>query len=64
MEYVYLLITGGEWEDVMILLSKEDAIKESINQPNSRVEIFSNSTKLGYTPTHNYYKNGKLVKKS
>jgi len=64
MDYVYVLLYGSEWEDIIILLSKEDAIHESINQPNSRVEIFSKNTKLGYTPTYNYYKNGEIVYKN
>jgi len=62
MDFVYVLVyDGSELEDIIILLSKEDAINESINQPNSRVEIFSKNTKLGYTPTYNYYKNGELI---
>ena len=64
MDFVYVLVYGSEWEDITILLSKEDAINESINQPNSRVEIFSKNTELGYTPTYNYYKNGELIQKS
>jgi hypothetical protein len=61
MDFVYALIYGNEWEDIIILLSKEDAIKESINYPNARVEIFSKNNKVGYTPTYNYYKNGELI---
>jgi hypothetical protein len=64
MDYVYVLLYGSEWEDIIILLSKEDAIHESINQPNSRVEIFRKNAKLGYTPTYNYYKNGEIVYKN
>jgi hypothetical protein len=61
MDFIYLLLCGSEWEDIIVLLSKEDAINESINYPNARVEIFSKNNKLGYTPTYNYYKNGELV---
>ena len=61
MDFVYVLLYGSEWEDIIILLSKEDAINESINHPNARVEIFSKNNNLGYTPTYNYYKNGKLI---
>ena len=61
MDFVYVLLYGSDWEDIVILLSKEDAINESINQPNSRVEIFSRNNKSGYTPTYNYYKNGELM---
>jgi hypothetical protein len=62
MEYVYVLINGSDWEDMMILLSNEDAINKSINYPNARVEIFSKNDKSGYTPTYNYYKNGEVIK--
>jgi len=61
MDFIYLLLCGSEWEDMIILLSKEDAINGSINYPNSRVEIFSKNNKFGYTPTYNYYKNGELI---
>ena len=64
MEFVYVLLVGSEWEDMIILLSEEDAINGSIKYPDARVEIFSKNNNLGYTPTYNYYNNGKLVKNS
>ena len=64
MDFVYLLLHGSEWEDTVILLSKEDAMNESIKYPNARVEIFSRNNNSGYTPTYNYYKNGELVQNS
>ena len=64
MDFVYVLHNGSEWEDIVILLSKEDAVNESITYPNARVEIFSKNNKLRFTPTYNYYKNGILVKNS
>lgn len=64
MDFVYVLLNGGEWEDMIILLSTEDAINESIKRPNVRVEIFSKNKNLGYTPTYNYYKNGELIQNS
>ena len=64
MDFVYVLLYGNEWEDIVILLSNEDAITESIKYPNARVEIFSKNTKSGYKPTYNYYKNGELIQKS
>jgi hypothetical protein len=64
MDFVFVLLCGSEWEDITILLSEEDAINESKNYPNDRVEIFSKNNELGYTPTYNYYKNGILVKQS
>jgi hypothetical protein len=68
-EYVYVFIYGMDWEDTVIILSKEDAIETSKKYPNSRVEIFSKSKNIdkglintsGYTATYNYYKNGELV---
>jgi hypothetical protein len=41
MDFIYVFIYGSEWEDIIIFLSKEDAIKKSLNHPNCRVEIFS-----------------------
>jgi hypothetical protein len=64
MDFVYVLLFGSEREDVIILLSKEDAINESIKHPNARVEIFSKDNTIGYTPTYNYYKNGELIQNS
>ena len=61
MDFVFVLVCGNEWEDITILLSEEDAINESKNYPNNRVEIFSKNNKFGVTPTYNYYKNGILV---
>ncbi len=61
MDFVFVLLCGNEWEDITILLSEEDAINESINNPNARVEIFSKNSGSGYKPTYNYYKNGELI---
>jgi hypothetical protein len=60
MDFVYVLIYGNDWEDMIILLSQEDAINESKTNPNARVEIFSKNTTSGYRPTYNYYQNGEL----
>jgi len=64
MEYIYVLLYGSEWEDLIIFLSKEDAIKESLNYPNSTVQVFSKNDKSGYTPTYNYYENGEFIQNS
>ena len=64
MENIYVLLYGSEWEDLIIFLSKEDAIKESLNYPNSTVQIFSKNDKSGYTPTYNYYENGEFIQNS
>jgi hypothetical protein len=64
MDFVYLFVLGSEWEDVIVFLSKEEAIQESIKFPNNRVEIFSKTNTSGYRPTYNYYQNGELIAKS
>ena len=61
MEFVYVFLYGSEWEDVVIFLTKEEAISQSIKHPKYRVEIFSKTDKPGYTPTYTYYKNGELI---
>ena len=58
MEFIYVLVYGEEWEDIVIFLSLDDALKESANHQNNRIEIFSKTKNSGYTPTYNYYKNG------
>ena len=60
MDLVYLLVRNdGEWEDNIIILSKENAINTSIKYKNDRIEIFSkNMEGTGYIPTYKYYKNG------
>jgi len=62
MDFVYVFVVdGAEWEDLIIFLSKEEAIAKSIECPKIRIEIFAKSTK-GYIPTYNYYLNGKFVR--
>lgn len=62
MNFVYVFLEiNNSWEDLIIFLSKEDAISQSIKYPNARVEIFSINEEKGYTPTYKFYKNGKLV---
>ena len=65
MDFIYLLVNdGAEWEDIIIFLSKEDGINESLKNPKSRVEVFSKTDKSGYSPTYNYYKNGVYIQNS
>jgi len=59
MKYVYLLVNGSDWEDMIIFLTPDEAINASIEYPNSRVEIFS-KTDIGYKPTYNFYRNGRV----
>jgi hypothetical protein len=64
MDFVYVYFYGCEWEDTIIFLLEEDAIKESINNPTHRIEVFSKTNNaIGYTPTYNYYMNGILITK-
>lgn len=62
MEFIYLLLNSSEWEDIIIFLSKKDAIEQSKKNPYNRVEIFSKNKTIGYTPTYNYYKNGEYIR--
>jgi hypothetical protein len=62
MDVIYVLcVNGAEWEDIVVYLSKEEALEKSKKWPNTRMEIFSKSEKGGYRPTYNYYLNGILV---
>jgi hypothetical protein len=62
MESVYLLVVNGaEWEDIIVYLSKEEAIEKSKQWPNTRMEIFTKSEKGGYRPSYNFYLNGNLI---
>jgi hypothetical protein len=63
MDLVYVFLDINNWEDIIIFLSKEDAINESKKYPNARVEIFkiNINDEVGYTPTYNFYKNGELI---
>ena len=61
MDFLYLLLNDGEWEDTIVYLTEEDAIAASIIFPTLRVEIFIKTGKSGYTPSYNYYKNGKKI---
>ena len=53
------MINGSNWENMIIFLTKEEAIESSIKYPNRRVEIFRKSY-LGYEPTYDFYKQGRL----
>ena len=58
MDSIYVLVSDGiEWEDILIVLDKEEAIQLSQTYKQSRVEIFKKNT-CGYTPTYTYYRNG------
>ena len=64
MDFVYVFLDINNWEDIIIFLSKEDAINESKKYPNARVEIFKINEEVGYTPTYDFYKNGKFIQNS
>lgn len=58
---VYVWFNGGDPEDLVIFLSKEEAIDTSLKYPKIQIDIFKKA-KLGYQMTYNYYQNGKLCK--
>lgn len=60
IEYVYMLLNGNEWDDVVLYLTKDQAISQSILYPNYRVEIFKKTSTCSFLPTYYYYKNGKI----
>jgi hypothetical protein len=64
MEFIYVLVSDGcEWEDMIVFLSEENAIKMSIKYPSCRVEVFGKKDiESGYTSTYNYYQNGQYFK--
>lgn len=65
MEFVYVMINTINWEDIVIYLTEKEAIESSITYPNIRIQIFDKNTDYcGYSPTYNYYKDGKLYKYS
>jgi hypothetical protein len=64
-EYVYVLVcNGGDWEDMKIVMTKEQAIEMSIKYSKSVVEVFRINEKKEYIPIYQYYKNGELYKEN
>lgn len=62
LDYVYALCNGGEWEDMIIIIDKTEAINISIKYPQKKVEIFMKKIDgIGYIPTYNYYENGIFI---
>ena len=62
MDYIYVFVTdGAELEDLIIYLSKEEAIEKSKKCPKVRLEIFKKSPNGGYRPTYNYYLDGVYI---
>lgn len=62
MEFVYVFtVNGAEWEDLIIFVTKEEAIEKSKKFPKVRLDIFKRSPNGGFYPTYNYYLDGILV---
>jgi len=62
IDCIYVLaVDGAEWEDIVVYLSKEEALEKSKKMPNTRIEIFKKSSKGGYRPMYDYYLNGNLI---
>ena len=53
MDFVYLFIDENNWEDMIIFLTEEDAIKESKKYPKARVE--TSCTSQIYQPPTNHF---------
>jgi hypothetical protein len=54
--------SGVEWEDMMIILNKEDAITISKKYSKHTVQIYEKKTNMiGYEPMYNYYLHGEFV---
>lgn len=63
MEFIYVMTNSGEWEDIVIYLSEEEAIETSNTYPNIKIEVFGkNPHHSGYSPTYTYYKGGKFFR--
>jgi hypothetical protein len=56
-----MLVLGCDWDETKLFLSKEDAIKASIQHPKERVEVFCKAITSGYKATYNYYRNGEYI---
>jgi hypothetical protein len=64
MEFIYVFVVdGAEWEDIIVYLTKEEAIEKSKKCQKTRLEIFQKSEKGGYRPHYQFYLNGELVDK-
>ena len=64
MQYLFILIKNNSYKKGMkIFTDKEDAIKESLNNPRDRVDIF-NKLNNSFLPTYNYIKNGQFINAS
>ena len=61
MDFIYILLSGPDWDDITVFLTKEHAIDQSKKYPNCRVEIFTKNNNSEYVPTYNYYKNGQYI---
>jgi len=59
MEFIYAFLSET-WDDTIIYLNKDDAIRASMDFPEERMEIFRVSASLpgAFVPTYHYYENG------
>lgn len=64
MEVYLFVVDGAEWEDIIVFLSKEEAIEKSLKHPNIRLEVFTISPKGGYHPAYTHYLNGVRIEYS
>lgn len=58
-KFLYILVSDNfEWEDIKVYINIDEAIKVSIEYPESRIEIFTKNEDNSFTPMYHYYKNG------
>jgi hypothetical protein len=62
MENIYMLYNEIDpLHNIVIIMSKDIAIKESILHPKFIVEMFKKSGDEKYVTTNNYYRNGEFT---
>lgn len=62
MEYLYVYVEDGcEWEDISIVITKEEAVSLSRRKPRGRVEIFERKENGRFVPSYNYFQNGRFI---
>jgi len=54
---VYVWFNGYDPEDVVIFLSKDEAINFSLKYPNAKIDVFTRG-RLGHQMSYAYYING------
>ena len=53
------LVCRGEWEDLIVFVSRETALEYSKKHPRAIIQIFAGDECM--VPTYTYYQNGIIV---